>query len=88
MRLLVQLVKEAKVTVRERETGSIGRGLLVFLGIHINDTFSDYFISLLKLQSTMSTGLFGEHMLVSSVNDGPATFLLESPEKPSHTKIL
>jgi D-tyrosyl-tRNA(Tyr) deacylase len=37
MRAIVQRVKEAKVTVSDSVTGSIGHGLLVFLGVHKND---------------------------------------------------
>lgn len=38
MRLLVQRVKEAAVKVEGTTIGSIGQGLLVFLGIHRQDT--------------------------------------------------
>jgi D-tyrosyl-tRNA(Tyr) deacylase len=38
MRALVQRVSEASVEVENSVRGSIGRGMLVFLGIHENDT--------------------------------------------------
>ncbi len=41
MRAVVQRVKQASVTVQGRETGSIGKGLLVFLGIEDCDTKED-----------------------------------------------
>lgn len=37
MRLLVQRVKEAQVLIHEKLHSQIGRGLLVFLGIHKED---------------------------------------------------
>ena len=37
MRLVVQRVKEAEVKVDGRSTGKIGKGLLVLLGIHVED---------------------------------------------------
>ncbi len=37
MRLLIQRVSQAEVTVQSEVVGSIGKGLLVFLGIHKND---------------------------------------------------
>lgn len=37
MRLLIQRVKEAKVTIAEEIYSAIGPGLLLFLGIHKND---------------------------------------------------
>ncbi|MCC5832134.1 MAG: D-tyrosyl-tRNA(Tyr) deacylase [Chlamydiales bacterium] len=40
MRLLIQRVKEAHVSVNENVCGKIGPGLLVFLGIHKDDTAS------------------------------------------------
>lgn len=37
MRLLIQRVLRAKVEVERQEIGSIGKGLLVFLGVHQSD---------------------------------------------------
>lgn len=36
--MLVQRVRSARVTVEGEETGSIARGLLIFLGVHSSDT--------------------------------------------------
>ena len=41
MRVVVQRVKEASVTVDDKVVSSIGNGLLIFLGITHNDTQSD-----------------------------------------------
>ncbi len=41
MRAVVQLVSEASVTVADEVTGRIGRGLLVLLGVHQDDTADD-----------------------------------------------
>lgn len=41
MRAVVQRVSRAKVTVGETETGEIGRGLLVLLGVTHKDTETD-----------------------------------------------
>lgn len=41
MRLLVQRVKEARVMFESERHSEIGAGLLVFLGIHIDDTSKD-----------------------------------------------
>jgi D-tyrosyl-tRNA(Tyr) deacylase len=41
MRVVVQRVAGAKVTVEDRVTGEIGRGLLVFQGIESADTAAD-----------------------------------------------
>lgn len=38
MRIVIQRVSEAKVTVSKKVVGSIGRGLLVFVGIGEKDT--------------------------------------------------
>ncbi|MFZ0565510.1 MAG: D-aminoacyl-tRNA deacylase [Chlamydiales bacterium] len=38
MRLLIQRVKQAQVSVNDEICGKIGRGLLVFLAIHKDDT--------------------------------------------------
>ena len=41
MRLVIQRVKEARVTVNHVAAGSIGTGLLVFLGVSRSDTIED-----------------------------------------------
>lgn len=41
MRILIQRVKEAKVTVEKVTHGKIQKGLLVFLGIHKDDELKD-----------------------------------------------
>ena len=41
MRAVVQRVSSARVTVGERVTGEIGRGLLVLLGVEQNDSPAD-----------------------------------------------
>lgn len=41
MRAVVQLVREASVTVEGKITGSIGKGLLILLGVGRDDTAKD-----------------------------------------------
>jgi D-tyrosyl-tRNA(Tyr) deacylase len=41
MRLVLQRVKEARVTIEGNTVGEIGRGLLVFIGVGKEDTESD-----------------------------------------------
>ena len=41
MRIVIQRVSEASVTVNEKTVGEIGPGLLVFLGIEDEDTNED-----------------------------------------------
>ena len=41
MRLVIQRVREASVTVNNGTTGSIRTGLLVFLGVSRTDTVED-----------------------------------------------
>ena len=41
MRAVVQLAGKASVSVEDRLVGSIGRGLVVFLGVHKQDTIKD-----------------------------------------------
>src|SRR3989338_5697524 len=41
MRVVIQRVKEARVTVNSSVTGKIGRGALVFLGVGQGDTVKD-----------------------------------------------
>lgn len=41
MRLLIQHVTEAEVRVDDAPVGKIGKGLLIFLGVHKEDTVED-----------------------------------------------
>ena len=41
MKLIVQRVKQATVIIDKKIYGEINQGLLVFLGIHIDDTIKD-----------------------------------------------
>jgi D-tyrosyl-tRNA(Tyr) deacylase len=145
MRMVCQRVLEAKVTVNGRLVGSIGRGLLVYLGVGKGDTINDaqfmadkivnlrifadqagkmnlnvqdvagsiLLISNFTLHGdcrkgrrpgfdaaaeptlaeqlyekvagliaaqglSVEKGVFGEYMQVTSINDGPINFLLDS----------
>ena len=145
MRMVCQRVLEAKVTVNDQPVGSIGRGLLVYLGVGKGDTvndaqfMADKIVNLrifsdeagkmnLSVQDVAGSillisnftlhgdcrkgrrpgfdaaaepalaeqlyekaagliaargvpvekGVFGEYMHVTSINDGPVTFLLDS----------
>jgi D-aminoacyl-tRNA deacylase len=150
MRLLIQHVKEASVQVDGAIIGKIGKGLLVFLAVHTDDTIDDclwlkdkllhlrifvdendkmnlsiqdvvgelLIVSQFTLYAdcmkgrrpsfvqsarpeaakelyerfieemrgtvkTVQTGQFGAYMQVHLINDGPLTFLLDSPNHPS-----
>ena len=145
MRMVCQRVLEAKVTVNDQPVGTIGKGLLVYLGVGKGDTIndaqfmSDKIVNLrifadkagkmnLSVQDIAGSillisnftlhgdcrkgrrpgfdaaaepalaeqlyekvaeliteqgipvekGVFGEYMHVSSINDGPVTFILDS----------
>jgi len=145
MRMVCQRVLEAKVTVGDQPVGSIGKGLLIYLGVGKGDTINDaefiadkivnlrifadeagkmnlsvqdvagaiLLISNFTLHGDcrkgrrpgfdaaaepvlaeqlyekvaglitekgvpVEKGVFGEYMHVSSINDGPVTFLLDS----------
>jgi D-tyrosyl-tRNA(Tyr) deacylase len=145
MRMVCQRVLEAKVTVNGRPVGSIGRGLLVYLGVGKGDTINDAQLMADKIVNLrifadqagkmnlnvqdvagsillisnftlhgdcrkgrrpgfdaaaeptlaeqlyekvagliaaqgvpVEKGIFGEYMHVTSINDGPINFLLDS----------
>jgi len=145
MRMVCQRVLEANVTVNDQSVGTIGKGLLIYLGIGKGDTvidaqfMSDKIVNLrifqdqagkmnLSVQDVAGSillisnftlhgdcrkgrrpgfdaaaepalaeqlyekvaelitgqgvpvekGLFGEYMHVTSINDGPVTFMLDS----------
>ena len=49
MRLLIQRVSSAQVSVEDHVVGSIGHGLMVLVGIHIDDQESDIIKGVQKL---------------------------------------
>ena len=94
MRLILQRVSEASVTVEGEVVGKIGPGLLVLVGIERGDdlgrvrTAAEKLAGLrifedadgkMNLDAAAVGGAFGEHMDVELVNDGPVTLLLEVP---------
>jgi D-aminoacyl-tRNA deacylase len=151
MRIVIQRVTEASVTVDQQIVGQIGPGLVVLLGVAQGDTereatflaekllnlriFADdagkmnrsvldlggavlvvsqftllgdcrkgrrpsfteaappeeaqclyqHFVELLRQQGIkVATGQFQAHMVVSLANDGPVTFVLDSPSGVNH----
>ena len=149
MKAVIQRVKEARVRVDGKIIGEIGTGVLVLLGVEIDDTFTQanwmaekivnlriftdlagkmnlalqevkgemlavsqftlagncakgrrpsfdtaadpeeanrlytYFMGKVwELGVPVQSGIFQADMEVSLVNDGPVTFILESPKKP------
>ena len=57
MRLVIQRVSEAKVTVEGKEIGSIERGLCLFLGVAKDDTEED---STYLAQKTVDLRIFAD----------------------------
>ena len=87
MRVVVQRVRRASVTVEGRVAGIIGPGLLVLLGVGQADGADPaqaralYLAVVDRLRATghtVETGEFGAMMDVELVNDGPVTLMLDS----------
>ena len=55
MRILIQRVKQASVTIDGNIKSSIGKGMLILVGIEDADTDED--IEFLKILSILSTGI-------------------------------
>jgi D-aminoacyl-tRNA deacylase len=143
MRVIVQRVLEASVKVNNEIVGQIGKGYLLYIGIHIEDTMEsvqkmaekihnlrifedeegkmnlnltavsgsilaisqftlygntkgnnrpsfieaarpitaeplyELLCQLLSKHHTVKKGIFGEHMMIHAINDGPVTILIE-----------
>ena len=76
MRILLEGVLSALVYFEAKLRGSYNRGRLIFL-CAMNDDNKNDVNTLLKKNSTQQ-GVFGASMQVKVVNDGPATFWLDS----------
>lgn len=143
MRVIVQRVKDAFVTVNDVRVGSINHGYLLYIGIHVDDTMEtvqkmadkihllrifeddqgkmnlnlsavqgsilaisqftlygntkgnnrpsfieaarpghaeplyDFLCQMLSIHHRVEKGVFGEHMEIHAINDGPVTILIE-----------
>ncbi|MFQ5645882.1 MAG: D-aminoacyl-tRNA deacylase [bacterium] len=91
MKAVIQRVKQGSVAVDGRETGRIGRGMVVLLGIGKQDGDRETEFLMNKLLTLRIfpgekgefdrsiTDIQGEILVVSQfLNDGPVTFILES----------
>ena len=77
MKLVIQRVSQAKVEVKEKVVGQIGRGMLIFLGVGQKDTIEDvdYYVQKI-LQLRMFADEQGK-MNISGI-DAQAEFLVVS----------
>ena len=79
---VIQRTKLGAVKVKDKIIGQIDKGFVIFLGVTDTDkgkVLYEYFMGQLKSKDiTISSGEFGATMEVSLVNDGPATFVLDS----------
>lgn len=77
MRAVIQRVSRAKVTVNDEITGEIGKGLLILLGISVNDSEKDV---LYLLEKTLNLRIFedGEEKMNLSLLDISGELLIVS----------
>ena len=94
MRILIQRVRRASVSVRNELVSRIGAGMLILVGIADEDTVEDiewlgeatalplYRIFTERLAELLgrpvATGVFGADMQVELINDGPVTIWMDS----------
>ena len=87
MRLVIQRVTEASVTIDGTLYSRIGKGYLVLAGIAEDDTretaepLYEYLVEKTREQvPVVEKGVFGADMKVALLNDGPFTILLDSEQ--------
>ena len=93
MKLVIQRVNHASVTVEGKVTGEIKKGYLVLLGVGQGDDESmvERYVKKLhklrifsdeegKINRSVEHGIFGAEMKVSLENDGPFTVIWDSRE--------
>lgn len=77
MKAVVQIVKEAKVEVSGEVVGSIGRGMMILLGVMQNDKFEDMDLIIEKLLK-MRTFSDGEKSFEKSIDEIDGEILVVS----------
>jgi len=76
VRVLVQRVQHASVSVGGETVGKVGRGFLALVGVPPEETSA---AAARRAEGIPGeTGIFGAEMRVELVNDGPVTILLET----------
>jgi len=76
MRLVIQRVKEAQVTVKDEIVGEIGKGLLVFLGVGREDTEADVDYLVEKVVHLRIFSDEGEKFNLSLIDTGGALLVV------------
>ncbi|ESA57960.1 TPA: D-aminoacyl-tRNA deacylase [Streptococcus pyogenes] len=85
MKLVLQRVKEASVSIDGKIAGAINQGLLLLVGVGPDDNAEDLarqlydsFNEQLAEFVPVERGVFGADMQVSLINDGPVTIILDT----------
>ncbi|MCA1745034.1 MAG: D-aminoacyl-tRNA deacylase [Bacteroidales bacterium] len=95
MRVVIQRVVKASVKTNQGYHQSINKGLVVLVGVGKEDAemdaappeksvpLYDYFVRKLNELTgrPVATGVFGAHMEVEIINDGPVTIVMDTENK-------
>ena len=82
MKVVIQRVKEAQVTIDDELVGDISQGLLLLVGVGPDDEQEDLDYAVRKITNMrIFSDVFGADMQVSLVNDGPVTIILDTKSR-------